>query len=442
MKLLLLLCILMSTHLYAQTPTTELSPEIKKYIDEVIAQKVKEEKANNPEFPTIFHGYFRTGTNQFVSGGGRKSGSCFALNYPKNDGLHYRLGNECFDYAEFSFSKIIKTNGVEVRPFFMLDLANDSRSPNASETWSRRNRQLFVEIKGIFGNNAALWVGRRYYRSDGDIGDIHVLDGFHVQSSGNGVGVTDVPFAGGIYNFALIGYGSDDTDTNVNEQNYLADIRANYVRGSQSFQVALQNLFVSTADGTANRTPGRTLTLQWQKNTSLMGHRLVGQYAEGSMAENPGCFGTDGNCFNATASSASSAYRVFSSALIDWGAPLKFHTLLLYQESPDYARWSTMGVRPHYMLSKYWSLLADVGFTRYEKVKDGSFQSRQDLDKYTIALQASTDASQFWNRPSIRFYYSYFDWNRASATQSSLTLPGRPTQKSAGIIGAQTEIWF
>jgi maltoporin len=101
-----------------------------------------------------------------------------------------------------------------------------------------------------------------------------------------------------------------------------------------------------------------------------------------------------------------------------------------------------MGVRPHYMLSKYWSLLADVGFTRYEKVNAGSFQSRQDLDKYTLALQASTDASQFWSRPSIRFYYSYFDWNRASAMQSSLTLPGRPTQKSAGVVGAQTEIWF
>ena len=190
MKLMLLLCILMSTRLYAQTTTTELSPEIKKYIDEVIAQKTKEEKANQPEFPTIFHGYFRSGTNQFVSGGGRDSGSCFALNYPRNDGLFYRLGNECRDYAEFSFSKIMKQNGVEVRPYFMLDLANDSRSPNDTETWSRRNRQLFVEIKGIFGNNAALWVGRRYYRSDGDIGDIHMLDGFHVQSSGNGFGVT------------------------------------------------------------------------------------------------------------------------------------------------------------------------------------------------------------------------------------------------------------
>ncbi|MFP5491464.1 MAG: carbohydrate porin [Bacteriovoracia bacterium] len=442
MKLMLLLCILMSTRLYAQSTTTELSPEIKKYIDEAIAQKAKEEKATQPEFPTIFHGYFRSGTNQFVSGGGRDSGSCFALNYPRNDGLFYRLGNECRDYAEFSFSKIMKQNGVEVRPFFMLDLANDSRSPNDTETWSRRNRQLFVEIKGIFGNNAALWVGRRYYRSDGDIGDIHMLDGFHVQSSGNGFGVTDVPFAGGIYNFALIGYGSDDEDTNVNEQNYLADIRANYVRGNQSFQVAIQNLFISTADDTANRTAGRTFTLQWQKNTKLMGHRLVGQYAEGSMAENPGCFGTDGNCFNAAAGSASSAYRVFSNAMIDWGSALKFHTLLLYQESKDYMRWTSIGVRPHYMLSKYWSLLGEVGLTRFEKVNAGSFQSRQDLDKYTLALQASTDASQFWTRPSIRFYYSYFDWNRAAATQSTLTLPGQPTQKSAGVIGAQTEIWF
>jgi maltoporin len=433
MKILLFLTsILLSTQLYSAENSGKLTPEIKKYIDDLYAEKEKSES------PLLFNGYFRAGTHKLTSGGGKSSGSCFSLNYPKNDGLSYRLGNECRDYAEFSLSKIVKRNGVEFRPFFMLDFGSDSRSPTATEAWSRRTRQLFVEIKGLFDNGAALWVGRRYYRTEGDIGDIHVIDGTYVQSSGNGVGITDVPLAGGQYNFALIGYGSDDTATNVNEQNYLADIRANYKVDANSYQVALQNLFVSTADNTVNRPEGRTLTLQWQRNFNILSNKVALQLAQGSMAENPGCFGTDGNCFNTSAKASSSAYRVFSNGTFDWGSDFKLHYLALYQDSEDYNTWTSLGIRPHYVLSKYWSLLADIGHNSYEVIR----LQKQTLNQYTLALQASTDASQFWDRPSIRFYYSRFDWNNAAALQSTLSVPGRASQKDANVIGAQTEIWF
>jgi maltoporin len=455
MKILIILVLTsLSTFLHAQGEKEKLdnlSPEIKKYIDELYAKEKreeavkKEELENNKESsnqPLEMHGYFRSGTNFFTTGGSRNSGSCLALDFPRNDGLFYRFGNECRDYAEFSFSQWYKKNGIEFRPYFMIDLAGDSRNPTETEPWSRRTRQLFVEIKGIFDNDAALWVGRRYYRNIGDIGDLHVLDGFHVQSSGNGAGVSDIPFAGGKYNVAVIGYGRENQDDDVNEQSYLMDVRASYNIGLNNYQFALQNLVVTTAKGTKSRPDGRTITLQWQREFGFLNNRVVGQYAQGSMSENPGCFGTDGQCFNPTAQEGSDAYRVFSSGVFDLTSKFKMHYLVLHQESEDFNRWSSAGVRPHYMLSKYWSIVSDVGFMRLERVDNDSFQTMQNLDKYTIALQASTDASDFWDRPSIRFYYSYFNWNKAAASQSGLNAPGREEQRDASVIGAQTEIWF
>ena len=457
MKILIILTLaLSSTILHAQSEREKfekLSPEIKKYIDELYAKEKKEEAVKKEEVvvnketsdqPLEMHGYFRTGTNFFTTGGGRKSGSCLALEFPRNDGLFYRFGNECFDYAEFSFSQWYKRNGIEFRPYFMIDLAGDSRSPNATEEWSRRTRQLFVEIKGIFANEAALWVGRRYYRNIGDIGDLHVLDGFHVQSSGNGAGVTDIPFAGGKYNVAIIGYGRENQAENVNEQSYLLDLRASYAFGLNNYQFALQNLVVTTAKGTNSQPDGRTITFQWQREFGFLNNRVVAQYAQGSMAENPGCFGTDGQCFNSTAQEGSDAYRIFSSGVFDFTPRFKMHYLVLHQESEDFNRWSSAGIRPHYMLAKYWSIVSDVGFMRLERVNDNSFQTMQNLDKYTIALQASTDASNFWDRPAIRFYYTYFNWNKAAASQSQtrLTVPGREEQRNASVVGAQAEMWF
>jgi maltoporin len=450
MKILFLLVLaLTSPFLHAQTEKEKLeklSPEIKQYLNELYAKDKAEALAKKneetSEEPLEMHGYFRAGSNFFTSGGSRNGGSCFGLNYPKNDGLHYRYGNECRDYGEFAFSKWYKKNGLQFRPFFMTDMAGDSRNPTETESWSRRTRQLFVEIKGIFGNDAALWVGRRYYRNIGDIGDIHVLDGFHVQSTGNGAGVTDIPFAGGIYNVAVTGHGTEDATEDVNVQTYVFDLRGSYHFGVNSYQFALQNQVVSTAKSTDKVTDGRTLTLQWQRDFGILNNRLVGQYGQGSMAENPGCFGTDGQCYNSTATKASDGWRVFSSGVFDLTAKFKMHYIVLQQESKDFHRWSTASIRPHYMIAKYWAIVSDVSITRYTKANNKSFQTMQNLDQYTLALQASTDARDFWDRPAIRFYYSYFNWNKAAGSQSSLSAPGRNDQTHANVIGVQTEIWF
>lgn len=102
--------------------------------------KAKQELDNGFEF----NGYFRSGTNTILGSGSKNNGSCYSLNYPKNDGVYYRLGNECRDYSEFQQSKKQQLNGVNFKAVFMMDFAGDSRDPTATEEWSRRSRQLYV----------------------------------------------------------------------------------------------------------------------------------------------------------------------------------------------------------------------------------------------------------------------------------------------------------
>ena len=124
--------------------------------------------------------------------------------FKSNDGLQMRLGNECRDYSEFGFSHIQE----DFKVHWMIDVAGDSRSPTAVESWSRRNRKLYVETDK-FIDNGTLWLGRRYYRVIGGVSDINILDGFPLQSSGNGVGVENIEHGDNTYHLALMGYGAE-----------------------------------------------------------------------------------------------------------------------------------------------------------------------------------------------------------------------------------------
>lgn len=218
-----------------------------------------------------FNGYFRSGTNTIIGSGSKNNGSCYSLNYPKNDGVYYRLGNECRDYSEFQLTKKQQLNGVNFKAVFMMDFAGDSRDPTATEEWSRRSRQLYVETDNLL-DNGTLWIGRRYYY-DKAVGSVHILDYKHMQSSGNGVGVSDITVnETDKLHLAAITYGGEGELTgnkataDTNYQNFMADVRYEMDVGDAGKVVfALQNLFVNDAIDEAGLTDGRTFTVQWQK---------------------------------------------------------------------------------------------------------------------------------------------------------------------------------
>jgi len=410
-----------------------MDKELKEYIDKRLSDH--ETKIVKKKFE--FGGYFRSGSNVFADGASKNSGQCFSLDYPKNDGFFYRLGNECRDYSEFTLSHLHSKNGINYRSVFMIDMAGDSRSPTSTEPWSRRTRQLYIEMSGLFTFDANLWVGRRYYRSIGNIGDVHMVDSFHVQSSGNGFGLTDVKIGSGTYHFALMAHGQEDST--YNNQNLLLDVRIDQkLNDHNSLQLGIQHLFPTDAKGSAPTTDGTTITGQWQTKQKVFENKIVIQYGTGSFAQNPGCFGTDGACYDLNADDSASGFRIFTNGILDWGPRLKLNYLALYEDSSKYHSLKSVGIRPHYTLSKYWSLLAEVSSSVYEVVNEGE----QKLKKLTLALQATLDASSFWERPSIRFYASNFDWNTDAATYSGISRPGEGSKTDATLFGVQGEVWF
>ena len=97
------------------------------YVKQLIANDAKTKQQANNDFE--FSGYFRAGSNTVIGGGAKNGGSCYSLNYPKNDGIYYRLGNECRDYGEFKFTKNQQINAVNFKAVWMMDIAGDSRGP-------------------------------------------------------------------------------------------------------------------------------------------------------------------------------------------------------------------------------------------------------------------------------------------------------------------------
>lgn len=436
MKYLFLCALILGQQtLYAQTT---LSPEIRSYIDTQIAKQNSNNKASENKGEFMFGGYFRAGTRAYTSGGTKNAGSCYSLNYPKNDGHYYRLGNSCRDYGEFNLGYSKDVNGLIFRTYFMLDVGTDSRGPTETENWSRRVRNMYIELDNLFDNSTRLWMGRRYYRSIGGIGDLHMVDAFHVQSSGNGFGFSDIPVTtnGHLY-LAFLGYGYEDKDTNTNAQNAMFDSRYNHKLGEDSIQIAMQNVFIHDTDSGEDLTEGNTLTLQYQPNWGMLKQKIGLQIGNGSMAKNLGCFGTDGNCFDYTAKKSAKATRLYDNGFIDFSADFKMNYLVFIEESSEYHRLSSVGIRPHYVLAKYWSLLMEISYDDYE-LKNKAHQS---LNKNTIALQATPNAKEYWQRPALRFYLSHFKWNQAATTISNLSSPDSNTNEAI-MMGVNAEIWY
>jgi maltoporin len=451
---LLLLSMLCATSISVQAVErpTGLSDEDIQYVKQLINNEMqaqadaKAKQASTTGFE--FSGYFRSGTQAIIGGGSKNSGSCYSLNYPKNDGVYYRLGNECRDYSEFQLAKTQQLNGVNFKAVFMMDFAGDSRDPTATEPWSRRSRQLYVETDNLL-DNGTLWIGRRYYY-DQALGSVHILDYKHAQSSGNGVGVTDIRVNDtDTLHVAAISYGGEGELTGnkataeTNYQNFMADVRYEMDVGDAGKVVfALQNLFVNDAINEAGLSDGRTFTVQWQKQLGMVEQKTVFQYGTGAMARNPGSAGTDGGSFDYAADSSASGFRVFNNGLIDISKKFKIDYLVMYEKSSDYHTLKSAGVRPHYAISPHWSVLGEVGYNAYQTKTNGIENDEQTLMKYALALQATADSTQYWSRPSLRFYLSNFDWNQAAGQQSELSVAGHQGDESALVAGAQVEVWF
>jgi len=176
----------------------------------------------------------------------------------------------------------------------------------------------------------------------------------------------------------------------------------------------------------------------------MFDQKTVIQLGTDAFANNPGCWGSDGignnNCYNTDPSQDGlEGIRVFNNGTWHINDNLKINTMAMYEDIDDTREVVSFGIRPHYGFSKYWSLLGEIGINSVENENSDT----QTLRKYTLALQLSADSQNFWERPSLRFFISKFDWNDAARDGSSaLTVEGKQNKTSQLIFGAQAEYWF
>lgn len=385
-----------------------------------------------------YHGYFRAGANTLLDGGSKDGGSCFALAHPSNDGLYYRLGNECRDYGEFALVKKGSVNGLDYKGTIMMDIAGSNANSTATADFSRRERQMFLEFDNVFDNGSTLWVGRRYYRAVA-FGDVHIIDAFHMNSSGNGFGITNIPFGkDNKFHFAALHSGDADVSSIV------LDGRADFNIGAAGrLKVGLQQLIPMEADGAPDATDGSSITVQWDKKLGIFDQKTVFQRGTDAFGNNPGCWGSDGigngNCFDLSPEADGvTGTRIFNNGQWNFSDRFKVNTMVMFEDVDDVREATSFGIRPHYSLSKYWSLLGEIGINEIEQ----QGQAAEELKKVTLALQLSADSTNFWFRPAVRFYVSKFDWNDAARDGASGLQVVGSDQTDATMIGVQGEFWF
>ena len=484
-----------------------------------------------------FHGYFRAGVTTGLDGGsggsgeGAGNGACYALKHPmRGDGLFYRFGNECRgSYGEMVFVKKGEVNGLKYRGVMNTNLAGNRTGPTDNPEWDLETLESFVEVTNALDNGAKIWIGRRFYRSIA-VGDVHIIDAFHVNSRGDGVGVTDIPIgADHKLHTALMIQG--DTI----EDNRMFDVRGDFgLGGAGRLKVALQLLMNNHADrydyadsgeteqvttfvrddngglvsdGSGgfrtetetisvkedklslqddDSTDGNSITLQWEKNfgNGLFDQKTVLQMGSDAFAVNPGCFSTSA-CFDTGAEQSGRAgMRIFNNASWTFTDRFIVNTMLMMEDidpadhnllkedsdgnafADDYnltaddlydndLGWSvtSIGIRPHYKLSDYWSLIGEIGMHTIENeggnadkdagtVVDGVSQS---LQKISVGVQLTPDGGDFWARPSLRFYLSQFSWDEDTALINGgklLATGGDPDKTDAMLLGAQAEFWW
>lgn len=166
------------------------------------------------------HGYMRSGVGRSSNGG--EQGSFYlpgAINNPSG-GPGYRLGNEQDNYFELAVDVRAYEKGdtnfkLHFRPTFRQ--WNDARdasvdaggnvdySHSATQNQMVYLREAWGEANGVLGNSnllkdASLWMGRRFYQRH----DIHMLDFYYWNNSGDGVGLENVNVGLGKLSYAYI----------------------------------------------------------------------------------------------------------------------------------------------------------------------------------------------------------------------------------------------
>ncbi len=392
----------------------------------------------------INNGYLRGGFASSPSGLPR--GESYQLG---GENQHYRLGNEGDNGIEFLITQKVKAeNGASWKLGYMPKSWNGVYYAD----------QAFVEMTGLdIAPEAKFWGGQRRLR----IQDVHILDYFFMDYGMNyGAGMTDLNLG-----FAKLGVGIFNGGSDANHNSYQNNARRiNFdISAIKTNEGGVLRILTTTVGGNFQYgQPGGMFSISHNQSNFLVkgltnslflqtstGHaNLQGQFEGLGDATTVTAAGTGGE------QPGKKASRIADS--INWQAgnfggqavvSLENWSLQgsgLAGDGVNVQDWS-IGGRVSYAMSNNFKLLLEAANT--SRTPDGA--AKQTLNKVTFAPTLGL-GKDFWSRPEMRFYVSYFQWNDAAAAANA-TAPdpltglqgfGYGGSTSATLAGIQIESWF
>ena len=304
-----------------------------------------------------------------------------------------------------------------------------------------------------------IWAGKRYYQRK----DIHILDFYYLNDSGNGAGIENIPVGNlGQASFAVI--KGETSGISSDSYNYARDVYKIDTRWSgiplwkdASLDLAMIWALPSTTDSMKEKAAkeaqdnsakyGSDIGTSETSLSSNSGVLLMAEYTQGnffggfnklSVTYGTRGFAGLGALGNHAGDYAPGDADSWGIRVIDWGLieqdkwNLGYSFMAGYKHADDFSKgtthWShpsghdySFVIRPSYKWSNFTSTVFEAGYTvkknnwaaafnkndgEYNPGKYDPDDSHMDAYKFTLAQQFSP-MTTFWARPSIRFYVSY-----------------------------------
>ena len=437
-----------------------------------------------------FHGYMRAGVQNNLTNGGAVR--CFGTGGADGH-LVGRLGDECDTYAEIALTQEVfnkAKNKFTVNTLVMWGSqegtwdhqGNSFQSVNGGSgyAWNGQRASFREGWAGYtLPSGIQIWAGKRYYQRK----DIHILDFYYLNNSGNGAGVEGIPVGNlGQASIAVI-KGQTDGNDDYARDIYKIDTRWNGIPlwKDASLDLAmiwgLPSTTDSLKDAAAKEAEKKNVGTSETSLSSNSGVLLMAEYTQGNFFGGFNklsvTYGTRGFAgVGALGNHAGDTYAPgdadsWGIRVIDWGLVeqdkwnLGYSFMGGYKHTDDSskgAHWShpsghdySFVIRPAYKWSNFTSTVFEAGYYvaknnwaatfnngdgEYAPGKHNPDDSHVDAYKFTLAQQFSP-MTTFWARPSIRFYVSYLGGDRMDKSQT-----GFDDHDGEVSIGAQAEAWW
>ncbi len=406
--------------------------------------------------------------NNFLFGGYMRSG--FGLDgkgHPMdffkapNAEAKYRLGNEAEAYMETMFGyETSDDHKMHFGTYVRFAFVTPTSKSNAFTT-TLTVREAYVRMGGFLPRQKTLtfWGGQRYYNRY----DNHLNDFWYWDMSGFGGGVEDIALGNRVkLSVAMLGGSIDDLQSNGNV--YPEDY---FVLNKTTFDFYLHD--ISLLGGTVaftfdvSRFTGDTVVTNegpfsvessygWSAGMFYRylfdngGQNTFNIFYGSGAAENYKAtmvqpLGLIINPGDRILISKMSRFRIMNDLRVDISEHFSLMALAEYQHlnngmtSHNKLDWFSMGFRPIWHFSRYFSLVTEMGldYTQQEGMLSGS------LGKFTIAPQLSPQ-NRLLSRPALRAYFTWAVW---SDDYVGMIAPHSFPDRNNGIsVGIQMETWW